>query len=382
MYNQYRERKAEDDAKYRAKKAREEHGDDEWEGLSVSERSDISESSDLDEDDDSSEDDEASPVGGLLTDLDNSAPNKDGLSKRAAAFFSQDLFQGITEVLPTPEVNETNGHADRNKEHAVGEAHSKSKEREDRKTVRTNGLVASDLNVEKDDQEGQSESAQAPLEDDWEQPEARRPDGKLGESPVHITSYDECLPSLDIDIITAEAMTLAHQLATGQKTSHDAVDDGFNKLAFRDRDGLPDWFLDDEGRHDKLQKPISKAAALAIKEKTRAFNARPIKKVREAQARKKFKAAQRMEKLKKKSDMLANDEGMTEKEKADSISKLMSKAGRKKPTRQPAKLVVAKGANRGIQGRPKGVKGRYRIVDARMKKELRAQKRIAQRKKK
>lgn len=184
----------------------------------------------------------------------------------------------------------------------------------------------------------------------------------------------------DIDIITAEAMTMAHQLATGQKTSHDVIDDGFNKHAFRDRDGLPEWFLDDEGKHDKQQKPITKAAAQAIKEKTRAMNARPIKKVREAKARKKFKAAQRLEKLKKKSDMLAADEGMTEKEKADSISRLISKASRKKaPT--PAKLVVAKGINRGIKGRPKGVKGRYRIVDPRMKKELRAQKRIAQKKK-
>ena len=175
-------------------------------------------------------------------------------------------------------------------------------------------------------------------------------------------------------------MTLAHQLATGQKTSHDAVDEGFNKHAFCDRDGLPDWFLDDEGKHDKLQKPISKAAAAAIKEKLRAYNARPIKKVREAKARKKLKAAQKLEKLKKKSDMLANDEGMTEKEKADSIQRLLSKAAHKKPT-QPAKLVVARGVNRGIKGRPQGVKGRYRIVDPRMKKELRAQKRVAQRKK-
>jgi AdoMet-dependent rRNA methyltransferase SPB1 len=71
---------------------------------------------------------------------------------------------------------------------------------------------------------------------------------------------------------------------------------------------------------------------------------------------------------------------MTEKEKADSISRLLSKAARKKP-RQPAKLVVARGLNRGIKGRPKGVKGRYRIVDPRMKKELRAQKRVAQKKK-
>ena len=126
------------------------------------------------------------------------------------------------------------------------------------------------------------------------------------------------LTFLDIDIITAEAMTLAHQLATGQKSSYDVVDDGFNKHAFRDRDGLPDWFLDDEAKHDKAHRPITKAAATAIKEKLRALNARPIKKVREAKARKKFKAAQRLEKLKKKSDLVANEEGMTEKEKADS----------------------------------------------------------------
>lgn len=175
-------------------------------------------------------------------------------------------------------------------------------------------------------------------------------------------------------------MTLAHQLATGQKTTQDAIDDGFNKFAFRDRDGLPDWFVEDESRHDKLQKPITKAAAQAIQEKMRAFNARPIKKVREAKARKKFKAAQRLEKLKKKSDMLNNDENMTEKEKADSIGRLLSKAMKKKPT-QAAKLVVARGLNRGIKGRPKGVKGRYRIVDPRMKKELRAQKRISKKKK-
>lgn len=176
-------------------------------------------------------------------------------------------------------------------------------------------------------------------------------------------------------------MTLAHQLATGEKTTHDAIDDGYTKHAYRDRDGLPDWFLDDEGKHDKPHKPTTKAAAKAIQEKMRAYNARPIKKVREAKARKKFKAAQRMEKLKKKSDMLANDEGMTEKEKADSISKLLAKASRKKPS-QPAKLVVARGTNRGIKGRPQGVKGRYRIVDPRMKKELRAQKRLAKKKKK
>lgn len=103
-------------------------------------------------------------------------------------------------------------------------------------------------------------------------------------------------------------MTLAHQLARGEKSAHDIIDEGYNKYAFKDRDGLPDWFLDDESKHDKPHKPISKEAAAAIKEKLRAYNARPIKKVAEARARKKFKQAQKLEKLKKKADLLAGDE--------------------------------------------------------------------------
>ena len=86
-------------------------------------------------------------------------------------------------------------------------------------------------------------------------------------------------------------MTLAQSLATGEKKSSDFIDDGFNKYSFRDVDGLPEWFLDDEGSYSKPHRPTTKAAALAIKEKLRALNARPIKKVREAKGRKKFKAA-------------------------------------------------------------------------------------------
>lgn len=170
-------------------------------------------------------------------------------------------------------------------------------------------------------------------------------------------------------------MTLAQQIASGEKSKHDLVDDGFNKYTFQDRDGLPEWFLDDEGKHSKPNRPISAAGAAAIKEKLRALNARPIKKVREAKERKKFKAAQRMEKLRKKSALVADDEAISEKDKAQNIAKLMSKAAKKKP-KQQVKLVVAKGGNRGISGRPRGVKGKYKIVDARLKKDVRAEKRL------
>lgn len=369
MYNNYQERKSEADAKYRAKKARQEYKDrdEEWEGLSADEKED--DSSDLEEEDDSDsdEDEEDLVPNGLIKDLDNTT-GENGLSRKATAFFNQDLFKGIVDALPKPTDAEKNmGTKDIL---PVREKSQKNKE-----------STSLDSDSEVDDKSGLFEMVKGTKDesDDWYKDE-KRGDGRPGMLPVTTRNRHKLTESLDIDIITAEAMTLAHQLATGQKTTHDAIDDGFNKRAFRDRDGLPDWFIDDEGKHDKPHKPISKAAAKAIQEKMRAYNARPIKKVREAKARKKFKAAQKFEKLKKKSDMLAADEGMTEKEKSDSIARLLSRASKnKKPA--PAKLVVARGVHRGVKGRPQGIKGRYRIVDPRMKKELRAQKRVAAKKK-
>lgn len=176
-------------------------------------------------------------------------------------------------------------------------------------------------------------------------------------------------------------MSLAQQLASGKRSTYDLIDDGFNKYTFRDKDSLPEWFLDDENKHSKPHRPITAAGAAAIKEKLRALNARPIKKVREAKDRKKFKAAQKLEKLRKKSALVAEDDAISEKDKAQSIARLMIKAVKKKP-RQQVKLIVAKGGNRGISGRPRGVKGKYKIVDARLKKDVRAEKRLAKKRKK
>ncbi|KAI0471661.1 AdoMet-dependent rRNA methyltransferase spb-1 [Xylariaceae sp. FL0804] len=375
LYDQYKERKADYAAK--VKKAKRDNEDGEWEGVSADEQESSDEDGHFEEDsssDDSDVEDQA-PSKKLLTDLDNTPAPSGGLSKRATSFFNQDIFKGIPGLddatgVDSPEDNEEIVED-------VGDlglsAESETRPKKSEKRLKGKKMEQPKVAVDapSSDSDGGDQGDQGDVEmgenedDDWDQDDKRRPGGRP-----------------DIDIITAEAMTLAHQLATGQKSNYDVVDDGFNKHAFRDRDGLPEWFLDDETRHDKQQKPITKAAAAAIKEKTRALNARPIKKVREAQARKKFKAAQRLEKIRKKSDLLANEEGMTEKEKASSIGKLLARAARKnKPQRQPAKLVVAKGLNRGVKGRPKGVKGRYKIVDPRMKKELRAEKRIAKKKK-
>ncbi|KAI0756685.1 Spb1 C-terminal domain-containing protein [Daedaleopsis nitida] len=175
-------------------------------------------------------------------------------------------------------------------------------------------------------------------------------------------------------LTTAEAVTLAQQLVNRQKTRTDLINDGFTRYSLNAKDDLPSWFLDDESKHYRPNIPITKEAVDALRAKMRALDARPIKKIAEAKARKKFKAAQQLDKAMKKAEGVNETSDMTEKEKAKQIEKLMDK-GMKAKKRKEVKIVVAKGAHKGLKGRPKGVKGRYVMVDSRMKKEVRAQKR-------
>lgn len=161
-----------------------------------------------------------------------------------------------------------------------------------------------------------------------------------------------------------------------QTTKTELINNGFNRYSLNDKDNLPTWFLEEESKHYKPNIPITKEAMAALRAKQRALDARPIKKVAEAKARKKMKAHQKLEKAMKKAEGVISTADMTEREKAEAVDKLMKKgASTAKKAKKEVKLVVARGANKGVKGRPKGVKGRYHMVDPRMKKELRAKKR-------
>ncbi|KAL8760221.1 MAG: hypothetical protein Q9199_000244 [Rusavskia elegans] len=380
LYNEYQQRRSETDAKYRAKKARMEHEEHDWDGIAESGASsdDDVEMDRLSTSSRTSEDDEST------SQLPASSNKRSALTHRAALFFDQDVFKdvGLLDKFDS---------ADRSSHDSEEKIGSDPSEKLKRTSSPTNGAneagdlrdVAKKTNLKsrnahdgivtdkrsldqiakiKSSSESADFAGKSSTREDWKDQHEPQKDGRL-----------------DIDIITAEAMTLARQVASGTRTTRDLVDDTFNKYAFQDRDGLPEWFLDDEGKHSKPHRPIDAAAAKAIKEKIRALNVRPIKKVREAKERKKFKAAQRLEKLRKKSTLLADDDGLSEKDKAQNIANLMSKAAKKKPKKE-VKLVVARGGNRGISGRPRGVKGKYKIVDARLKKDTRAEKRLAKKK--
>ncbi|KAF3908450.1 hypothetical protein ABW21_db0202623 [Orbilia brochopaga] len=357
MYEQFVERKAERDDKFKAKKARKENADDEWEGIDE-DKADVTSDEEVDDDED------IDPKEHLVTSLERDTKASSGLSKKAALFFDQDIFKEFGDI-GEEQSRSTDEEVDSDEEGNSDNLEAGSVEGDEK---------AAEYTSDQDDSSATIEEA-----DEWyDTRETASDDDDVSDSGIEIvpSNKDDIWDANakeptkngkpDIDIITAEAMTLAQQIALGKKSKADLIDDGFNKYSFRSKDGLPEWFLEDEAKHSRQLRPVTAAGAAAIKEKLRALNARPIKKVKEAKDRKKFKAHQRLEKLRKKSAMLMEDEGMTEKEKAQQITRMVNRATKKKP-KQSVKLVVAKGGNRGVQGRPRGVKGKYKIVDARMK---------------
>lgn len=338
MYSSFKERRAQQNANYRSKLARGDEHDENWEGFESPHEDEDEEEYEIEKDSDSDSDDDEH-----IRRLAESARSKT-LSKDAKVFFASDnIFGNLDESdLLSGLANKTQKSDQDNSADEQGKAKIEF--------VSTN-------NGSSGEEEYLSEQ----------------------EMPK---TYGDGTHGRDVEIATVEAMSLAHQVALGRMNKHDLVNEGINKYSFRDIDNLPDWFIEDEKKHSKLVKPITKEAALAIKEKEKQLNARPIKKVLEAQGRKKMRALKRLEKLKKKSDLINEDSGLSEKDKAEEIQKLMKKLTKKQKRKPGATVVVARGSNRGLSGRPKGVKGKYKMVDGVLKNEQRALRRITKKHKK
>ncbi|KFD52697.1 hypothetical protein M513_06353 [Trichuris suis] len=169
--------------------------------------------------------------------------------------------------------------------------------------------------------------------------------------------------------LSAEELALGQLWIHSSKTRRDIVDAGFNRYANND-ENLPDWFVADEKKHYRANLPVTKEAVELYKRRQMEINARPIKKVVEAKMRKKRRALKRMERVRKKAESLLDNEGMTDVEKRRELKKLYKEC---KEKRKKVTYIVAK---KGLVGkrvrRPAGVKGRFKVVDPRMKKDTRS----------
>ena len=186
MYEQYQERKSDLDAKFRAKKARKEHEDGDWEGFSAEGHESDDDKLEEDSSDDSFDDEPISKKS-LLTDLERNEKKSGGLSKRAAQFFDQDIFKdigGLPDEESDEEMEDAEGDIAEDLDKLDSLLQRDAAEEDDESDIRETAEVASGDSEEDGFEVVKRNSDEA----QWEEEEPRK-DGKLGQHQrVHISA--------------------------------------------------------------------------------------------------------------------------------------------------------------------------------------------------
>jgi AdoMet-dependent rRNA methyltransferase SPB1 len=191
MYEQYQTRKSDTDAKFRAKKARKEHGDGDWEGFSADGHGSDDDDKLEEDSSDESSDDETPSKHSLLTDLNRTETKTGELSRRAAQFFDQDIFKdigGVPEELQQSDQEMDNGE----KEIAADLAEldsimQLSVAEEDAESVGP-GIEEAEQSDSSDEENGFEVVKRTDKEAQWQDEEPRK-DGKLGKLHTFAFQY-------------------------------------------------------------------------------------------------------------------------------------------------------------------------------------------------
>ncbi|CAK1551997.1 unnamed protein product [Leptosia nina] len=298
----------------------------------------------------------------LLTDLDNTDPVS-RRSAKAELWFQKDSFKEIND--------EDDEGVDLDKLAATFKGKGK-KVTDDTQLDKQTGKT------KKSDNDSSSESGD---DSDYDVEENLAPNvnkaaagsNKEKKDGFEVVSQDPELKRLKKSLkMDAETLALGTMIATSKKFKRDLIDDGWNRYAFNDKN-LPDWFVEDEKKHMKKEVVVPEKFTEEYKNRLQDINARPIKKVVEAKARKKKRMIKKMERAKKKVEAVMENADMSEREKAQQVRQLYKKA--QADVKKKVTYVVAKKHTTAKRmKRPNGVKGHYKVVDPRMKKDLRAQK--------
>mmetsp|Transcript_46789 Transcript_46789/g.61896 ORF Transcript_46789/g.61896 Transcript_46789/m.61896 type:complete len:203 (+) Transcript_46789:1979-2587(+) len=152
-----------------------------------------------------------------------------------------------------------------------------------------------------------------------------------------------------------------------KKARNEIIDASYNRyVTHEDPKTLPSWFIEDEAKHSYCERlQATKEEMDAEKEAIKAYNARPSKKVEQAKQRKKKKLAKAMNKIKKKAQVIA-DQDINEASKMKQIQKLYRKE--KEKHKEEKQYVL----NRAFQASGPKKGGRLvKNVDRRMRKDER-----------
>uniref|UniRef100_A0A8C6S7L1 pre-rRNA processing protein FTSJ3 n=1 Tax=Neogobius melanostomus TaxID=47308 RepID=A0A8C6S7L1_9GOBI len=141
--------------------------------------------------------------------------------------------------------------------------------------------------------------------------------------------------SKKFQILDAEGLALGALIATSKKRARNLVDESFHRFAGSDEPWeIPEWFMNDEHKHRKKPVPVTREMVEEYKQKWKEIDARPIKRVAEAKARKKRRMMKKMEQAKKKAEAVVNTVDISEREKMSQLKSIYKKAGLGKEKRQ------------------------------------------------
>ncbi|KAJ1364071.1 hypothetical protein KIN20_024073 [Parelaphostrongylus tenuis] len=219
-----------------------------------------------------------------------------------------------------------------------------------------------------DKEEGQS-SSKFTAEMAWDDQEIEDGDKRVAKREAGKTVIGEDLqPKAKKRRLTPEQLALGELLIYSSKSAREVEEWGWNRYSNND-EGLPDWFVEDEKKHYRKQLPVTKEQVEEYRKRLRELNARPCKKVAEAKERKRRKLLRRMQTARKKAEGIVENENLEPLEKVREMKKIYAAANRK--DKKKTELVVMTKGRKGKIPRPNG---RYKLVDSRMKKDLRAMK--------
>jgi AdoMet-dependent rRNA methyltransferase SPB1 len=288
-------------------------------------------------------------------------------SKRAAMWFSQPIFDDLLDDSKVPEI-------------AVKDAPANNRKAKKR------GRNDVDLSIVKKEEPEEGEEGQ---EED-ERKDKKKKKKKMEREMEMVMPTTQELDDMEMEVVKAdnyddgenssdydsddlkETLALGTYAVRNRRFSH-MIDDAYNRYAWNeDEKSIPKWFLDDENKHNKPTLPVTKEIMQEIRERFKAVDARPTKKVVEAKARKKMKAVKKSEKVKQQAVAVAGNGELSTKEKMRQIEKLYK--GQVNKMKPDSVYVVAKKASGRIRGSGKGK--RVKVVDPRMKKDKRAIKNI------
>jgi len=168
--------------------------------------------------------------------------------------------------------------------------------------------------------------------------------------------------------LSCEELALGEELVKSKKARRDIMDNGWHRFMFNDTN-LPDWFVKEEELHMKKRPEVDPATVEKYREQAKELNVKTIKKVVEAKARRKRKVMRKLDQARKKSATILENEDTGSREKAKEIKALYRKAHMAAKPKEVSYVVAKKHKAQKASQRPSGIKGPYKQVDKRMKKD-------------